>query len=81
MSTIYSIEMQRLPLQALAFMSFHAPLIRSRLSQHGNRTPPATHFKIEATWQSSPHLLPGFPVGAHSLLVIDAIGSRMHLMA
>lgn len=26
---------------------------------------------IEATWQSSPHLLPGLPIGAHSLLVLD----------
>ena len=29
-------------------------------------------LKIEATWQSAPQLLPGLPVGAHSLLVIDA---------
>jgi len=28
-------------------------------------------LKIEATWQSSPHLLPGLPVGAHGLVVID----------
>ena len=29
-------------------------------------------LQIEATWQSSPHLLPAIPVGAHSLVVIDA---------
>ena len=28
-------------------------------------------LKIEATWQSSPHLLPGLPVGAHGLAIID----------
>jgi putative DNA primase/helicase len=28
-------------------------------------------LKIEATWQSSPHLIPGLPVGAHGLVVID----------
>lgn len=28
-------------------------------------------LKIEATWQSSPHLLPAIPVGAHSLVVLD----------
>jgi len=27
---------------------------------------------IEATWQSSPHLLPGLPIGAHGLVVFDA---------
>jgi hypothetical protein len=27
---------------------------------------------IEATWQSSPHLLPALPAGAHGLVVIDA---------
>lgn len=29
-------------------------------------------LNIEVTWQSAPHLLPGFPVGAHGLVVIDA---------
>jgi len=28
-------------------------------------------LKIEATWQSAPQLLPGLPVGAHGLVVID----------
>ena len=28
-------------------------------------------FKIEAIWQSSPHFIPGVPVGAHGLIVID----------
>ncbi len=28
-------------------------------------------LKIEATWQSSPHFIPGLPVGAHGLVVID----------
>jgi energy-coupling factor transporter ATP-binding protein EcfA2 len=28
-------------------------------------------LKIEATWQSAPQLLPGLPVGAHSLVVVD----------
>ena len=28
-------------------------------------------LKIEATWQSAPHLLPAIPVGAHGLVVID----------
>jgi hypothetical protein len=28
-------------------------------------------FQIEAIWQSSPHFIPGLPVGAHGLVVID----------
>jgi hypothetical protein len=28
-------------------------------------------LKIEASWQSVPHLMPGLPVGAHGLVVID----------
>ena len=28
-------------------------------------------LKIEATWQSAPQVLPGLPVGAHGLVVID----------
>ena len=28
-------------------------------------------LKIEATWQSSPHFMPGLPVGAHGLVVFD----------
>ena len=29
-------------------------------------------LNIEVTWQGAPHLLPGLPVGAHGLVVIDA---------
>jgi len=29
-------------------------------------------LNIEVTWQSAPHLMPGLPVGAHGLVVIDA---------
>jgi energy-coupling factor transporter ATP-binding protein EcfA2 len=29
-------------------------------------------LNIEVTWQSAPHLMPAIPVGAHSLVVIDA---------